>query len=390
MQEDLLEKLGKLDLSRVTQVYGKLQEDPLGGGRSSVILPRVPAAAAKRHVREIRERGISFNYVINATCLDNVEFTRAGRRMIDKAIGFVVDLGADSITVSIPHLMEIVRKVAPHLKVGISTMAGVDSPEIAGYLEGLGADRITLSVTDVNRDFARLAGIRSRFSGELQVLGNLECLRGCPFAKYHGNVNSHSSQTGHASGGFVIDYCYLSCSILRLAEPANFIMAGWIRPEDQHYYSAVGIDSLKLVSRAMTSDQIALIVSAYTKARYDGNLLDLFSHPSTNLAYAKRDTLSVLKYMFKPGKVNLLKLAKYRDMFRWPRPVIDNRDLDGFIDYFVRGRCRVEECGRKCRYCFDTAARVFRMDEDERRAALARLEEFKGLLIGGGLFRWHV
>lgn len=386
MQEDLIDRL---DFSRVKEVYGKLREDFVGGGRSSLILPKVVPTAAKRHVREIKARGASFNYLLNATCLNNIEFTRSGRRLIEKAVKAVVDLGADSVTVSIPHVMEIVRKVAPHLRIGISTMAGVDSPEMAGYFQTLGADKITLSVTDVNRDFRRLAAIRSRFSGELQVIANLDCLRGCPFTRYHGNLNSHSSQSWHESGGFVIDYCFLSCSILRLKEPANFLAAGWIRPEDQHHYSNVGIDTIKLVSRAMTSQQIALVVDAYTRARYDGNLLDLFSHPTTNVVYSRKDPLAAMKYLFRPGKVNLFKLAKYWDMFHWPRPVIDNRSLDGFIDWFVDGKCQAEQCGVKCRYCFDTAARVFKMDQEERDKALARLEEFKELLIGGGLFRWR-
>jgi len=385
LQDDLIDKL---DFSRVTEVYGKLQEDPLGGGRSSIILPNVSTRQARRHIREIRSKGVSFNYLLNTTCLDNLEFTRRGRKMIEKTLAFIVDTGADSVTVSIPHLLELIKKLEPQLRVGISTMAGVDSPEMAAYFESLGADRITLSVTDVNRDFDRLKAIRSSFSGELQVIANLECLRGCPFTRYHGNLNSHASQSWHASGGLVIDYCYLSCSIIRLEEPGYFLRAGWIRPEDQHHYGQIGVDTIKLVNRAMTSDQIALVVSAYTNARHEGNLLDLFSHPTNNLAYTKRDPLSALRFMFKPAKINVFKLARYRDMFNWPRPFIDNRALDGFVEFFVNGECRPGDCEGRCTYCFDTARDLFVMDETERLKALARLNEFKELLLTGELFRY--
>ena len=385
LQDDLPDLL---DFSRISEVYGKLREDPLGGGRSSIILPSVSKRQATRHIRRIRDKGVSFNYLLNTSCLDNLEFTRAGRRRIEKAIAFAVKAGADSCTVTIPHLLEIIKSVEPGMTVNVSTMAGVDSAEMAAYFEGLGADRITLSVTDVNRNFPVLKAIRKRVSCQLQVIANLECLRGCPFTRYHANINSHASQQGHVSGGLVLDYCYLNCSILRLTEPGNFFMAGWIRPEDQHHYGALGIDAIKLVNRAMTSRQIAHVVAAYTKARYDGNLLDLFSHPSNNLAYTRGSTLQAARLMFKPGKLNVLKLASYRDMFHWEMPYIDNTRLDGFIDYFLKGNCSPDTCGDKCNYCFEWARREFKMDDEKRRNALSTLHRFKGELIDGSLFRY--
>jgi collagenase-like PrtC family protease len=385
LQDDLPDLL---DFSRISEMYGKLREDPLGGGRSSLILPSVSKRQASRHIRKIRDKGVSFNYLLNTSCLDNLEFTRAGRKRIEKALSFAVKAGADSCTVTIPHLLEIVKKLEPSMTVNISTMAGVDSAEMAAYFEDLGADRITLSVTDVNRNFPVLKAIRKRVKCELQIIANLECLRGCPFTRYHANINSHASQKGHPSGGLVLDYCYLNCSILRLTEPGNFFMAGWIRPEDQHHYGAIGMDAVKLVNRAMTSAQIAHIVDAYTQARYDGNLLDLFSHPSSNLAYTKGSSLKAARYMFKPSKLNVLKLARYKDMFTWEMPYIDNRKLDGFIDYFLEGSCHPEVCQDKCNYCFQWAQREFKMSDEARRKALGTLHRFKGELIDGSLFKY--
>jgi collagenase-like PrtC family protease len=385
MQEDLVDLL---DFTRIGELYGKLREDPLGGGRSSVILPFVSRSAARGHIRAVRDRGVSFNYLLNASCLDNSEFTRQGRRRIERAVRFVVDSGADTVTVMIPMLVEIIKKLEPSLKVSISTMAGVDSPEMAAYFEGLGADRITLSVTDVNRDFPRLAAIRKRVKLHLQVIANLECLRGCPFTRYHANLNSHASQEWHPSGGLVVDYCYLSCSILRLSQPAHFMMAGWIRPEDQQVYADAGIDSIKLVNRAMTSQQIAFVTRAYTAARHDGNLLELFAHPTNNMAYVKKDPLSAARYLLKPHRLNVLKLARSRDLFHWPMPQVDNRELSGFIDQFVKGRCNMAVCGTGCRYCFDWADRVFRMEPGAREKALAHLTDFREQLLTGSLFRW--
>ncbi len=46
---------------------------------------------------------------------------------------------------------------------------------------------------------------------------------------------SHASQAGHPSGGFLLDYCFLRCTRMKLADPVNYIRSDWIRPEDLHF-----------------------------------------------------------------------------------------------------------------------------------------------------------
>ena len=213
--------LDHVDLAGVEQVYGKLDRDPIGGGRAAVILPSVRRQDAIRHIRAIRDRGASFNYLLNASCLGNTEYSASGRRRIDDFIRWVSDAGADTVTVTIPYLLEIVKRQAPHLKIAVSTIALVDTPESADAWARMGADKITLSVTDLNRDFDRIRRIRSRVDLHLQLLANLDCLQGCPYRSYHGNMTSHASQDADPTGGFVVDWCYLSCSADRLREPAR-------------------------------------------------------------------------------------------------------------------------------------------------------------------------
>lgn len=378
--------LDHVDLAGVEQVYGKLDRDPIGGGRAAVILPSVRRKDAIRHIRAIRDRGASFNYLLNASCLGNTEYSASGRRRIDDFIRWVSDAGADTVTVTIPYLLEIVKRQAPHLKIAVSTIALVDTPESADAWARMGADKITLSVTDLNRDFDRIRRIRSRVDLHLQLLANLDCLQGCPYRSYHGNMTSHASQDADPTGGFVVDWCYLSCSADRLREPARLLMAGWIRPEDQQHYRAAGIDSLKIVNRAMTSAVIGRVTAAYRAGRHDGNLLDLFSLPETNLAMQRKDLLKLAKTLLKPTRVDLRRLWRHREVFEWPTPYLDNRSLDGFLEHFLAGGCDTAVCGTGCRHCWEFADRAFRMDDEVRSEAIRRLEAALADLADGSMF----
>ena len=51
---DLLEKL---EGSSVTGMYGQIWNDPMGGGRMSIFLPRVNRDQAAAYIREARKKG---------------------------------------------------------------------------------------------------------------------------------------------------------------------------------------------------------------------------------------------------------------------------------------------------------------------------------------------
>ncbi len=59
---DLLEKL---EGTSVTGLYGQIWNDPLGGGRMALFLPRVDRDQAATYIREARKKGLEFNYLVN-------------------------------------------------------------------------------------------------------------------------------------------------------------------------------------------------------------------------------------------------------------------------------------------------------------------------------------
>lgn len=383
-QEDLIPLIRK---EYVDELYGKLSADFIGGGRASSMLPQISKKHASIHIQKAHESGLKFNYLLNATCLDNLEWTITGQRKIRALLDWIVKLKVDSVTVSIPYLLELIKKRYPKLKVYVSTQAGVDGPQRAIYWYNLGADRITLSVLDVNRDFPLLKEIRKSVKCELQLIANLECLYRCPIYKYHSVLNAHSSQSNHITKGFVIDYCHLRCNFIKIANPVEFIRAGWIRPEDIHYYEDIGINHIKLVNRGMSTQEILLIVNAYSDRYYNGNLLDLFSAPTKNIVYQNPNLIHKLRYFFRPFSVNIFKLLKYRRFFTGYGIYIDNQKLEGFLEYFLKESCSLKSC-KDCGYCDKVAKKVIKIDEDYRNKNLTKYQEFLDNIISGEIFKY--
>jgi len=278
-QDDLIPKVKK---DSVSELYGKLADDFIGGGRPAFICDNPSKEKVRSHIKQAHQNGMEFNYLLSASCLGNKEFTTSGQKEIYQLLDWIIDMETDAVTVAIPYLLQLIKKRYPKLKVHISSFANVNTIERARYWEDMGADRINLDEFTLNRDFQLLRQIRNSVSCQLQLIANNGCLYNCPFVPYHGFTISHSSQSEDNSGGFLLDYCVLNCKYLRIANPVNFIRADWIRPEDLHFYEDVGIDSMKLVDRTRPTEAIALVVGAYDKREYNGNLMDLIPSLSKN------------------------------------------------------------------------------------------------------------
>lgn len=270
----------------IADVYGSTGNDRVGGGRPGFLLNRVSRRRAEGHIRRVRDAGFSFTYLLNAPCLGNLEHQTGFRRDLDEHLRWIHGAGATSITVSIPLLVDIVKHVTPELRVKLSVIAHVDSVQKALHVERLGVDEVTLDY-NINRELGLLAAIRGAVSMGLSLDVNDVCLFKCPFRTYCYNTTGHASQAGHASGGFIVDYCFFRCHRIKLSEPVELMKSPWIRPEDlDQYVERTGIRRFKVAGRTKETGQILRAVEAYARQRYDGNLLDILETTS-------RDTSSL-------------------------------------------------------------------------------------------------
>jgi len=71
---------------------------------------------------------------------------------------------------------------------------------------------------------------------------------------------------------------------------------------------------------------------------------------------------------------------------RDPPVVIDNRALDGFLEFFFTVDCHQRDC-EECRYCHRVAKRAVWVDPEFRREILGRYDEILDDLRSGAMWR---
>ena len=381
--------------SCVKEVYGKPDRDCIGGGRAAFTLRRAPRSRLEESIKEAHAHGMGFNYLINAANLAGLEQTRAGQKKIRDLLDRIDLSGADSVTLSAPYLLQIVKKNYPRLKTRVGVFAVVDSGEKARQWEELGADTICVSAIACNRDFARLGAIRRAVKSDLELLVNASCLPGCAYELTHMNMLSQGSRSQDPLKGFCLDYCFLNCSKRRLADPVNFVKAVWIRPEDIGRYEEMGYSWFKIVERGCPGDLLVRRVRAYAERSFDGNLYELVAPVAQikrGLGASRMQRLRMAAIMARPWKVKLSALSLMKryaelalvDSFEKDvAPVyIDNQALDGFLDGVQSRGCASLRCDA-CGHCRTAAKRAVVIDplyREKTLALAARLDE--GLVSG--------
>lgn len=352
----------------VSTVYGKLADDVVGGGRASNMGKSLSFSELTAYADKLRQNGLRFTYLLNSACLGNREWTRGGQRKIRKLLDKLVGAGIEAVTVSTPYLLKLIKKSYPELHVTVGIYAQVDTVNRVRFWESLGADAITLESFSINRDFERLKKIRAATDAELILIANHLCLPNCPLQPYHQNCFAHASTSNR---DFFVDYCYLECNRRRFADPAKFISAGWIRPEDVETYAALGYDSFKLLERDLPSELLLKRVQAYEAGEFDGNLAELLLSHSFG---RENGGPSKWQYLWNLLSAPLSSLFRADNFMRDQGllhsleecPVqIDAQQIPAdFLDEFRSRDCANEACA-ECGYCADLAERAVTVTDPE-------------------------
>ena len=377
----------------VDEVYGKFPTDGVSGGRPRYLATPLSESDLRHYINLLDRHGIAFNYLLNGACFGNREWTRPWQKRVKALLTKLGDWGVRRVTVSTPFLLELVKRRFPEFKVRVGIYAQVDTPRRASFWEDLGADDITLESFSINRDFRRLTAIRQSVSCGLQLIANHVCLLNCPLQSYHQNSFAHASYDTHT---LFIDYCFLRCSRLRLADPSQFIKTAWIRPEDLSVYEAMGYTTFKLLERGIPSVELLRRVKAYSERRFSGNLAELL------LSYGfkepiRKESFWTLRHFWKPRQANpqrlkaLLDLARLQGMLS-PLPEcpirIDSRQIpDNFLEGFRDRDCAFMDC-QACGYCNRIAEQAVSISPEYRTEVLRKYSEIDDIMVTGGL--WDV
>jgi collagenase-like PrtC family protease len=400
--DDLLEGLEPYP---VHELYGKLTSDYFGGGRPSFYLPIVGMRELAQFVKKTHDKGMEFNYLLNASTMGNMEYTSKGQREINRLLGWLNEIEIDSVTVANVFFLKLIKKRYPNIKVRVSSHRYTDNPRKIHFWRDAGADCIVISEVNIHREFRVLEAMREAAGDavELQLIVNNWCRQDCAIAGNHAVGLSSASQK--KSKGFPLDFCSLYCNNMRLTDPTHYIRANWIRPEDLHIYEKMGYKRFKIVERNTPTAVLLDRVKAYHERRYEGNLLYLFqnyAYPIEKFSKRDRDAFSrkrMLKNFIKPKAVNILKFLKVvkfgeKGSVLFPlkgnNPVyIDNRKLDGFIDYFQNNSCISRDCDR-CGYCRHWAKKVVEIDPAWKNEMLLIFDDLLGEIYSGGFWEGYL
>ena len=88
--------LKRIEGTSVSGLYGQIWGDPLGGGRMALFIPKVGKEEAFSFIAEARKRGLEFNYLVNASCFDNLEFTKKGYEKIAEHLNWISSTGGNN------------------------------------------------------------------------------------------------------------------------------------------------------------------------------------------------------------------------------------------------------------------------------------------------------
>lgn len=352
---------GLVKYPEVKSVFAKLRSDIVGGGRASFSIPKVTQKQAEEYIRYVHSKGIKFNYLFNAACLGNIEFTKKGKERIIQELDWAIyQAKVDAIIVCTSYLFKLVKKRYPKIKVGMGLFTKVCTLEGFKYYEDAGADWITLPES-FPRYYKLLEKLRKTVRCELYILVNDMDKYWCPNVLCHLNAIAHMSQKNSFSGNLWIEPWMWNCLKTRLENPVDIIRSSFIRPEDLYIYEEMGYRHFKIVDRARSTQWLLRAVKAYVDRKYEGNILDILN---LKAFIGKEDICknvgkNFYKYFLKNYSSDKAWLKIYFSKYERGFPYINNEDLKDFAKHFYKHRCDLVNCS-ECGYCKKAAQKVIK------------------------------
>jgi collagenase-like PrtC family protease len=271
--EKLMDKYGDL----IYEVYAAAPPVICSSGRRGHIA--IDEYEMQRQINVVHASGVRYNVVMNGACLGGVEFSETFRAKIKRFIGFLDEAKADSVTVTSPFLIDLIRSFSKRLEIIVSSFAEVIEPYKIKRFEKRGVNRIVLH-QNVYRNFEMLKTLKSLTRLPLEIIPNQGCLYQCECFFSHVNIVAHSSimpdDKIHELGNFNAPIEY--CRALRQSDPIEFLMSNIIRPEDIEIYKEMGFEFFKFAGRRSSTEWMTNVLDAYLDRSYDGNIFDLASH----------------------------------------------------------------------------------------------------------------
>jgi collagenase-like PrtC family protease len=325
--------------ARVVETYGSITRGVyFSSGRLARQMTEADLFDLHDYIRYAQTKDIGFNYTMNAPFLHNREFTQQGIKEIKIFLGQLYEAGVRELTVTLPSLMELIQSTDYDFTIKASCICQITNPSRALFYKNLGVKRMVVDES-INRDFKNLENIRKAFGDQVEVIANQVCDLNCVYRMFHYNMISGEPEGSVNETG--VDFYEHRCVLQQFKNRYNLLKLSWIRPEDLHYYTDIGIHYFKLQGRhtfVKKGDPLRT-VECYFKESHDGNLMDLLTMFAT---------------------MNNFKVH------------VDNKKLAGFLKPFVEKENFCRHNCTDCKYCEAFARRAIDLEGADEIIEMAR------------------
>ena len=229
-----------------------------------------------RELKAIRGMGIGLDLLLNGNCYGG---NGMSTKMAELVAGILQELTEarckpQVVTTASPAIAFMVRQISPETEVRASVNMRIGTVKGMEYAKDL-FDSFYIC-RDYNRDLDRIRELKQwadENGKKVFIQANSGCMRACSYQTFHDNLVAHHKEVADNQNitGFLPYACW---NHLRDRENwVSVLQNTWIRPEDVQHYEPY-ISMMKLATRMHQLPM--MVIDAYAKGTYRGNLLDLF------------------------------------------------------------------------------------------------------------------
>ncbi len=226
-------------------------------------------------LRAIKANNVKLDLLFNANCYGADAMSEVLRGRVYSVIDYLqqMELMPEVITTTSPAIAYMIKERYEGVELRASVNMKISTVKGMSYVSHL-FDSFCVA-KECNRDLKRLRELREyadECGKRLTMLANSGCMRDCSGQIFHDNMVAHEAEIAKQKN---IDFMpYMCWNYLKDKNNRPAVLQNtWVRPEDIDRYEGL-VDLVKLATRAHALP--GMVIAAYAKRRYYGNLLDLF------------------------------------------------------------------------------------------------------------------
>jgi len=226
-------------------------------------------------LRKFRTMGIGLDLLFNANCYGEEAMSQVLQGRVYSILDHLGENGLlpEVVTTTSPAIAHMIRQQYEGVELKASVNMKIGSVKGMQYVAHL-FDSYCVA-KECNRDLPRLKQMKDwaeKNGKKLTILANSGCMRDCSGQIFHDNMVAHEAQIAKQKNVEFLPY--MCWNFLKNKENWPCVLQNtWIRPEDVHRYEGLA-HQVKLATRAHRLP--GMVMDAYARGRYSGNLLDLF------------------------------------------------------------------------------------------------------------------